>query len=51
MIENGLKEFNFSTGFPRFTLLMWGHKKMWKQKPCKLRLLSSTKGEENKIEL
>ena len=40
-----------TTGVPRFTLLMWGHtKKMWKQKLRKLRLLSSTKGEENRIE-
>ena len=27
------------------------HKKMWKQKPRKLRLLDSTKGEENRVEL
>ena len=40
------------TGITRFTLLMWGHiKKPRKQKPRKLRLLSSTKGEENRIEL
>ena len=40
------------TGIPRFTMLMWGHKKkMWKQKPRKSRLFSSTKGEENRIEL
>ena len=32
-------------------LLMWGHiKNRGKQKPCKPRLLSSTKGEENRIE-
>ena len=41
-----------STGIPRFTLLMWGlKKKPRKQKPRKSRLLSSTKGEENRIEL
>ena len=41
-----------STGIPRFTLLMWGHKKKTrKQKPRKSRLLISTKGEENRIEL
>ena len=41
----------YSTGIPRFTLLMWGQikKKRGKQKPCKSRLLSSTKGEENRI--
>ena len=40
------------TGIPRFTLIMWGHtKKTWKQKPRKSRLLSSTKGEETRIEL
>ena len=38
------------TGIPRFTLLMWGHKKNRKQKR-KSRLLSSTKGKENMIEL
>ena len=41
-----------STGIPRFTLLMWGHiKNRGKQKLRKSRLLSSTKGEENRIEL
>ena len=41
------------TGIPRLTLLMWGHthKKMQEQKPRKSRLLSSTKGEENTVEL
>ena len=40
------------TGIPRFTLLMWGTKtKSRNQKPRKSRLLSSTKEEENKIEL
>ena len=40
------------TGIPWFTLLMWGHtKKPRKQKPRKSRLLSSSKGEENRIEL
>jgi hypothetical protein len=41
------------TGIPRFTLLMWGHikRKTRKQKPCKARLLISTKGEKNRIEL
>ena len=41
-----------NTGIPRFTLLMWGHtKKTRKKKPPKSRLFSSTKGEENRIEL
>ena len=41
-----------NTGIPRFTLLMLGHmKKRGKQKPRKSRLLGSTKGEENRIEL
>ena len=41
-----------TTGIPRFTLLMWGHiKKRGNRKPRKSRLLSSTKGEENRIEL
>ena len=41
-----------NTGIPRSTLLMWGHiKKPRKAKTGKSRLLSSTKGEENKIEL
>ena len=41
-----------STGILRFTLLMWGHiKNCGKQKPRKSRVLSSTKGEENSIEL
>ena len=44
------QEHRVSTGIPRFTLLMWGPKKTGKQKPHKLRLLSSTKGEENRIE-
>ena len=40
------------TGIPRFTLLMWEHiKKRGKKKPPKLKLLISTKGEENRIEL
>ena len=40
------------TGIPRFTLLMWGHKKKrGKRKRHKSRLLSSTKGEENRKEL
>ena len=39
------------TGIPRFMLLIWGHKKTRKQQLCKSRLLSSTKGEENRIEL
>ena len=39
------------TGIPRFTLLMWGRiKKMREQKLRKLRSLSSSKGEENRIE-
>ena len=43
---------NLHAGIPRFTLLMWGHiKKCGKRKPRKSRLLSSTKGEENRIEL
>ena len=47
-LEKGI--FN-STGIPRFKLLMWGHvKKPRKRKPRKSRLLSSTKGEENRIE-
>ena len=51
--HNGVKCFMKEyTGIPRFTLLMWGHtQKMWKQKPRKSRLLSSTKGEGNRIEL
>ena len=41
-----------STGIPRFTLLMWGHKtKTAEAKTRKPRLLSGTKGEENRIEL
>ena len=41
-----------TTGIPRFTLLMWGHKnKTAEAKPRNSRLLSSTKGEENRIEL
>ena len=41
-----------STGSPGFTLFMWGHiKNRGKQKPCKSRLLSSTKLDENRIEL
>ena len=41
-----------NTGIPRLMLLMWGHrKKNAKQKQRKSRLLSSTKGEENRIEL
>ena len=41
-----------NTGIPRFTLLMWEHiKKHGRQKSRKSRLLSSTKGEENRIEL
>ena len=40
------------TGIPRFTLLMWGHiKKRGMRKRRKSRLHSSTKGEENRIEL
>ena len=40
------------TGIPRFMLLTWTHKKnLGKRKPHKSRLLSSTKGEENRIEL
>ena len=41
------------TGIPRFTLLTWGQKKTLMHKARKSRLLrlSSTKGEENKIEL
>ena len=40
------------TGIPRFTLLMRGHiKRTQKQKPRKSKLLSSTKGEEDRIEL
>ena len=43
---------NCSTGIPRFTLLMWVHiKNCGNQKPRKSRLLISTKGEENRIEL
>ena len=41
-----------NTGIPRFTLLMWGHiKNSGKWKPRELRLLCSTRGEENRIEL
>ena len=41
-----------TSGIPRITLLMWGHiKNRGKQKPRKLRLLSSTEGEENSIEI
>ena len=41
-----------NTGIPQFTLLMWEHiKNRGKQKLRKLRLLSSSKGEENRIEL
>ena len=44
--------FFISTGIPRFMLLMWGLKKKPRmQKPRKSWLLSSTKGEENRIEL
>ena len=40
------------TGFSRFRLLMWGLiKTRGKQKWKKSRLLSSTKGEENRLEL
>ena len=40
------------TGISRFTLLMWGYiKKRRKQKPHKLRLVSSNKGDKNRIEL
>ena len=40
------------TGIPGFMLLMWGHiQKMQKGKQSKSRLFSSTKGEENRIEL
>ena len=39
------------TGIPRFTLLMWGNiKNRGKRKLRKSRLLSSTKGKENRIE-
>ena len=39
-------------GIPRFTLLMCGHtQKNMEAKPRKSRLLSSTKEEENRIEL
>ena len=39
------------TGIPRFTLIMWGHKrKTVEEKQRKSRLLSSSKGEENRIE-
>ena len=49
-LESG--ETQNSTGIPRFTLLMWGQqKKTRKHNPRKLRLLGSTKGEENRIEL
>ena len=50
-----------NTGIPQFTLLitiyktlllMWGHiKKHGMQKPRKSRLLSSTNGEKNRVEL
>ena len=44
--------FFLGTGIPQFMLLIWGHiKNRGKRKPRKLRLLSSTKGEENRIEL
>ena len=40
------------SGNPRFTLLMWGHiKNHGNQKPRKSKLLSITKGEDNRIEL
>ena len=42
----------FYTGIPRFTLLIWGHiYNRGERKPRELRLLSSNKGEENRIEL
>ena len=45
--------FFIATGIPQYTLLMWGtHKKnRGKRELRKSRLLSSTKGEENRIEL
>ena len=44
--------FFIATGIPQFMMLMWGHiKKRGKRKLRKSRLLSSTKGEENRIEL
>ena len=47
-----LTKHNIDTGILRFTLLIWGHKiKPQKQKLRKSRLLSSTKEEENRIEL
>ena len=50
LINNNLV--SLSTGIPRFTMLMWGHRRnRGKRKPHKSRLLSSTKGEENRIEL
>ena len=40
-----------TTGIPQCMLLMWDtNKKPQKQKPRKSRLLSSTKGEEKRIE-
>mgnify|MGYP007086846622 CR=1 FL=1 len=49
--KNILKSY-LHTGIPGFTLLMWGHiKKHAKQKSLKWRLLSSTKVEENRIEV
>ena len=48
----GVISYKIHTGVPQFTLLMSGHqKKPRKQKPRKSRSLSSTKGEENRIEL
>ena len=41
-----------STGIPRFMLVMWGHiKARRKQKLRKFRLLSGTKGDENRIDI
>ena len=41
-----------NTGIPRFMMIMWGNtNKPRKEKPRKSRLLRSTKGEENRIEL
>ena len=46
------QRFVTSTGIPRFTQLMWGqNKKTGEAKPRKSRLVISTKGEENRIEL
>ena len=49
-VQNFQATVNRCAGIPRFMLLMWGQiKKRGKGKLRKLRLLSSSKGEENRI--